>query len=154
MLWVWFGLAVMALIAELLSGTFYMLLVAFGLAASGIVAYFGFSLAAQVATCSIIGLAGLVILKKTGVLLKKWHLKATSDSNVNLDIGQTVEVKSWTDNRTATVYYRGAQWQVKLDPSISEAPSPGQYVIVDLQSVTLILKPVHNIANSSQSIGE
>ncbi|MDY0273128.1 MAG: NfeD family protein, partial [Advenella sp.] len=71
MLWVWFGLAVMALIAELLSGTFYMLLVAFGLAASGIVAYFGFSLAAQVATCSIIGLAGLVILKKTGVLLKK-----------------------------------------------------------------------------------
>ncbi|MBK1781232.1 NfeD family protein [Advenella sp. WQ 585] len=143
MLWVWFGLAVMALIAELLSGTFYMLLVAFGLAASGIVAYFGFSLAAQVATCSIIGMAGLVILKKTGVLLKKGHLKATSDSNVNLDIGQHVEVKSWTDNRTSTVYYRGAQWQVKLDPSISEAPLPGQYVIVDIQSVTLVLKPVH-----------
>ncbi len=143
MIWVWFGLAVVALIAELLSGTFYMMLVALGLAASGVVAYFGFGLAAQIATCSIIGVAGLVILKKTGVLLKKGHLKATSDINVNLDIGQHVEVKSWTNNRTSSVFYRGAQWQVKLDPSISETPLPGQYVIVDIQSVTLILKPAH-----------
>ncbi|WP_211182320.1 MULTISPECIES: NfeD family protein [Advenella] len=143
MIWLWFALAVVALIAELLSGTFYMLLVALGLVASGIVAYLGFSPAAQLATCSIIGIAGLIILKKTGVLLKKGHLKATSDSNVILDIGQQVEVKSWTENRTSTVYYRGAQWQVKLDPSITETPLPGQYVIVDIQSVTLILKPLH-----------
>lgn len=141
-MWLWFGLAALALIAELLSGTFYMLLVALGLAASGVVAYFGFSLAAQIATCSIIGVAGLVVLKKTGVLLKKGPLKPTSDRNVNLDIGQHVEVSSWSATRTATVFYRGAQWQVRLDSSVTEPPLPGTYVITDIQSVTLILKPV------------
>lgn len=40
-MWIWFGLAAVALIGEVGSGTFYLLLVALGLAAGGIAAWLG-----------------------------------------------------------------------------------------------------------------
>jgi len=59
-MWYWFGLAAIALMGEVASGTFYLLLVALGLAAGGVAAALGASLAWQLVACGAAALAGLV----------------------------------------------------------------------------------------------
>ncbi len=120
-MWIWLGLAALALIGELATGTFYLLLVALGLAAGGVAAWFGAALQWQLVACGVVLLAGLLVLRKTRVL-KQRGLDAARNADVNLDIGQTVVVESWSDNGTARVWYRGAHWQAEL--ARGQAPGP------------------------------
>lgn len=90
-MWIWFGLAAVALIGEVGSGTFYLLLVALGLAAGGIAAWLGADLAWQLVACGLVALLGLLALRRTGVL-KKREVNAARNADVNLDIGQSVMV--------------------------------------------------------------
>src|SRR3546814_11817730 len=91
-MWFWFGFAVLALIGEVMTGTFYLLLFALGLAAAGITALAGGVLAWQIVTVSVVTAAGLLVLRRTGVL-KKSEINAARNADVNLDIGQIVDVE-------------------------------------------------------------
>ena len=135
-MWTWFGLAVLALIGELVTGTFYLLLIAVGLAAGGAAAWFAGSAEWQLAVFGVVALAGLVVLRKTGVL-KKREIDAQRNADVNLDIGQQVEVAAWKADGTAQVSYRGATWQADLTQG--EAPQPGIYVIAAVRGNRLVL---------------
>lgn len=137
-MWFWFGFAVLALIGEVMTGTFYLLLFAVGLAAAGVAALLGAGLAGQIVTVAVVTLAGLVILRKAGVL-KKREVDAASNQNVNLDIGQSVDVQSWSDDDTSRVWYRGAYWQVRLQAGA--ARQTGQHRIVAVQGATLLVRP-------------
>jgi membrane protein implicated in regulation of membrane protease activity len=138
-MWFWFGFAVLALIGEVMTGTFYLLLFALGLAAAGVTALLAGNLAWQIVTVSVVMAVGLFVLRKTGVL-KKSEINAARNVNVNLDIGQTVEVESWTPGNTARVWYRGAYWQAGLAPgAVRQA---GSYRIIEIQGSTLLLEPV------------
>jgi membrane protein implicated in regulation of membrane protease activity len=108
----WWVLAGVLVVAELLSGTFYLLMIALGAAAGAIAAHAGVSTTAQIATAALVA-AGATAL---------WHFKrasqprsapAASNADVNLDIGQTVQVSAWREDGTAQVSYRGATWQVR-----------------------------------------
>ncbi|MFX7686500.1 hypothetical protein ABTJ58_19815, partial [Acinetobacter baumannii] len=81
-------------IGELATGTFYLLLVALGLAAGGIAAWLLAGLEWQLVACGAVLLLGLLVLRKTRVL-KKREVDAASNADVNLDIGQTVNVEAW-----------------------------------------------------------
>lgn len=135
-MWTWFGLAVMALIGELLTGTFYLLLVAVGLVAGGIAAWLGFSPEVELIAFGIVLLVALIILRKTRVL-KKREINPARNANVIMDIGQTVEVADWAADGTAKVQYRGAAWQASL--AEGETPQPGAYVITEMRGNRLIL---------------
>ncbi|OZI34970.1 NfeD-like family protein 1 [Bordetella genomosp. 10] len=137
-MWIWFGLAVLALIGEIASGTFYLLLVAVGLAAGGLAAAGGVSLEAQLLACSIVALAGLFLLRRTGVL-KKREVDAARNADVNLDIGQVVRVDAWDADGMARVQYRGASWQVELAPG--NTPQGGEFVITAVRGSSLIVAP-------------
>lgn len=137
-MWYWFGLAAIALMGEVASGTFYLLLVALGLAAGGVAAALGASLAWQLVACGAAALAGLVALRATRVL-KKREVHAGSNADVNLDIGQVVQVQAWSSQGTARVWYRGAHWQAVLAPGAE--PAPGPHVITELRGVQLVLAP-------------
>lgn len=140
-MWTWFGLAVLALIGELLTGTFYLLLVAVGLAAAGIAAWLAFSPEVQLIAFGIVVLAALVVLRKTRVL-KKREIRPERNANVIMDIGQTVEVTDWAPDGTTRVQYRGAAWQASLAEGQSnqgEAPQPGTHVITEMRGNRLIL---------------
>lgn len=137
-MWFWFGFAVLALIGEVMTGTFYLLLFAIGLAAAGVAALLGAGLAAQILTVALVTLAGLAILRKTGVL-KKREVDPASNRNVNLDVGQPVDVQSWADDDTSRVWYRGAYWQVRLQPGA--ARQVGRHRIVAVQGATLLVRP-------------
>ena len=135
-MWIWFGLAVLALIGELLTCTFYLLLIAVGLAAAGATAWLAGPVEWQLVVFGVVALAGLAVLRKTGVL-KKREVDAQRNVDVNLDIGQQVEVTAWQADGTAQVWYRGATWQADL--AEGEAPQAGLHVIVAVRGNRLVL---------------
>ena len=137
-MWIWLGLAALALIGELATGTFYLLLVALGLAAGGVAAWFGAGLEWQLVACGVVLLLGLLVLRKTRVL-KKREVDSASNADVNLDIGQTVSVEAWSENGTARVWYRGAHWQAEL--AQGQAPQAGEQTITEMRGSILVLTP-------------
>jgi len=140
-MWYWFGLAALALVGEVGSGTFYLLLVSLGFVGGGVVAGFGAGLAWQLLACALVALAGLLVLRRTGVL-KKREINAARNADVNLDIGQTVHIDAWSATGTARVRYRGATWQAEL--AAGNARSAGRHVIVEIRGTRLIVAPRHN----------
>ena len=137
-MWIWFGLAAVALIGELASGTFYLLLVALGLAAAGLAAWGGMALGAQLVVCAGVALAGLFVLRRTGIL-KKREIDASGNADVNLDIGQVVQVESWSPGGSTRVWYRGAHWDAVL--AAGHEPAPGPHSIAAVQGTRLVLAP-------------
>ncbi len=137
-MWIWLGLSALALIGELASGTFYLLLVALGLAAGGIAAWLNAGLEWQLVACGVVLLLGLLVLRKTRVL-KKREVNSSRNADVNLDIGQTVMVEAWSDSGTARVWYRGAHWQAQLAKGC--APQAGEHIITELRGSILVLTP-------------
>lgn len=137
-MWIWLGLAALALIGELATGTFYLLLVALGLAAGGLAAWLGTGLEWQLVGCGIVLLLGLLVLRKTRVL-KKREVDSARNADVNLDIGQTVSVEAWSDQGTARVWYRGAHWQAEL--AQGQASQAGEQTIIEMRGSILVLAP-------------
>jgi membrane protein implicated in regulation of membrane protease activity len=144
-MWIWFGLAVLALIGEVATGTFYLLLVATGLAAGGLATVAGIGIEGQLAICGGVVVAGLLVLRATGVL-KKREVNAARNADVNLDIGQVVTVSDWAGARTARVSYRGASWDVILASGCD--PVAGEQIITEVRGSQLIVKPRHPVSPS------
>ncbi len=111
----WWLLTGTAVAMELLTGTFYLLMLAIGLAAAALAASAGASMAIQLVTAAVVG----------GGAVAMWHLQrgkrpdeppAAANRDINLDIGETVQVHEWNPDGTATIKYRGANWTaVALD---------------------------------------
>jgi membrane protein implicated in regulation of membrane protease activity len=87
---------------------------------------------------AVVAFVGLVVLRKTGVL-KKAEVNAARNRDVNLDIGQLVEVQLWGDDNTAQVWYRGANWQACLLKGAAKETGPQR--IVEIQGSTLLVEP-------------
>lgn len=137
-MWIWLGLAALALIGELATGTFYLLLVALGLAAGGVAAWLLAGLEWQLVACGVVLLLGLLVLRKTRVL-KKREVDASRNADVNLDIGQTVKVEAWSQDGTARVWYRGAHWQAEL--AEGQPAYGGEHIITEMRGTRLVLTP-------------
>jgi membrane protein implicated in regulation of membrane protease activity len=131
----WLVAAGVLVVLELFSGTFYLLMIAAGLAAGALAALAGFNSATQMIVAAVIGVAATALLHRS----RFGHLKrgnAARDPNVNIDIGQRVEVDHWEDGH-ARVKYRGALWDVELGPGAH--PQPGMFKIVEVQGSRLIV---------------
>jgi membrane protein implicated in regulation of membrane protease activity len=119
---VWFGLAGALVIFEMFTGTFYLLMIGAGLAAGGIAALVGGNSALQFIIAAVVGIAATYGLRRS-----KWGRSskrdASHDPNVNLDIGQTLVIDTWSggegDVRIARAMYRGALWDVELEQGAS-----------------------------------
>jgi membrane protein implicated in regulation of membrane protease activity len=132
----WLAAAGVVVILELFSGTFYLLMIAIGLAAGSAAAFLGLGEAVQLLVAALVGVAATVALRRSRYGLTQQRVQAERDPNVNLDIGQTVHVPAWQDN-AARVMYRGALWDVELAPGVSA--TPGQFVIREVRGSRLIV---------------
>ncbi|AZG14329.1 MULTISPECIES: NfeD family protein [Cupriavidus] len=134
----WFAAAVVLVIAEMATGTFYLLMVACGVVAGGLAALFGAEVPMQTVTAALVAIVAIAALRRTryGRLRRK---DAATDPDVILDIGQELEVPAWDASRRARVPYRGADWTVELAPG--NEPAPGRYRIVEVRGATLIVSP-------------
>lgn len=137
---IWFGMAGILVIAEIFSGTFYLLMIAAGALAGGVVALAGLVFALQMAIAAIVGAITIFLLRKSS-FAKKRRLSAARDPNVNLDIGQTVYIAQWQGNH-ARAMYRGAMWDIELMPG--GAAVAGTFIIDEIRGSHLI---VTNIAS-------
>ena len=135
----WFVLAFGLLIAELMTGTFYLLMVAIGSAVGGLVAVANGSLTLQLVIGAAVGIAATLILRRTRWGMRKLNGDTAGNRDVILDIGEVVQVETWHD-RTAHVRYRGCQWDVALEPGA--AARAGAQVIKAVRGSTLIVVPV------------
>ena len=135
----WLVAAGAAVIVELFIGTFYLLMIAIGLAAGALAASLGLGMALQTLVAALVGIGATVALRRSGFGKLGSRIQAERDPNVNMDIGQTVNVPAWQDG-SARVMYRGALWDVELDRSASGPnPAPGQYKICEVRGSRLIV---------------
>jgi membrane protein implicated in regulation of membrane protease activity len=132
LLWIIAGFVLV--IAELLTGTFYLLVFGVGaFAGAGVAAAGGGYLAQAVGACIVV-LAGVW-------LVRRWHGKRQPGSAKDnfLDLGQPVVLESWVDAelRTARVTYRGTTWDARV--AAGSHAEPGATLIINGQDGSTLL---------------
>jgi len=137
----WFLLAGILTIGELLTGTFYLLMLALGCIAGAVFALLKFHLAWQLIIGAVIGTASIFILRRSK-LIKRHYLNSASARNpdINLDIGQTLYINAWQhqDGKyIARVKYRGAMWDVEL--LANDIAQIGNYAIREVRGNRLLV---------------
>ena len=65
---------------------------------------------------------------------------ARADRSVNLDVGETVMIDSWTADGTASVKYRGTQWTAIHRPGVT--PATGMHRVAELVGSRLLVDPL------------
>ena len=131
----WIGAGVL-IVAELMTGTFYLLMIALGFLA-GVVAYaFSAPLDLQFAIAAVVALIAVTALRRVRFSRQRRGIEVSRNPDVNLDIGATLTVASWHDGR-ARAMYRGAEWDVELAPG--EPDDASLYEITALRGNSLIL---------------
>jgi membrane protein implicated in regulation of membrane protease activity len=120
--WAIGGLALV--IAELLTGTFYLLMLgiaAFGAAAA---AYLGLGFGPQIVVAAIVSAAGCY-----GVHV--YRAKNRAGQMPSIDAGMPASFEQWIDPaaRLARVRYRGASWDARVDGVETHEPGSVLYVL-------------------------
>ena len=131
----WLIVAGVLVMAELLTGTFYLLMLSLGATAAALTAYADGTLTWQIVTAATVG-GGAAVL---------WHLKKplnndAQDSNVHLDIGETVTVDAWDAQGHTQVKHRGAQWAAICAQGTT--PELGLHRIREMQGNRLVLEKI------------
>ena len=123
---------------ELVTGTFYLLMLALGFTAGALGAYMGLAVMGQMLLAAVVGGGSVAV----------WHWRrsqspapvaANANPDVHLDIGETVHVVRWNADGTASVQFRGAQWMaIAADPA---GPlSPGNFRIKEMRGNRLVIE--------------
>ena len=127
---------------ELLTGTFYLLMLALGLAAAAMAAHFDADTVTQLTSAALVGGIGI------GALYAKRSkepiaLGASTNKDVNLDIGETVHVLDWDIERNCTVHYRGV--------TLAFAPLGRSVVLECFMQPPRLAEACHRLLHGSQS---
>ena len=134
---IWWVAAGVIVAAELVTGTFYLLMFGLGLAAGAVAAHAGLGLSGQMVAAAAVG----------GGAVAAWHLyrgrqvagpPASANRDINLDIGETILIEHWQPDGTASVRYRGAQWTAVHRHSA--APSTGLHRVAEVSGSRLVVE--------------
>jgi membrane protein implicated in regulation of membrane protease activity len=127
----WFLLCLVLLGIEMVSGTFYLLVVAIAAAVAGMSALLGMAMVGQMILSALTGIAGILILRNS------IRNQVTDAANFSIDIGQPVRIIKWNGDRSARVNYRGTEWDAQLESP--ETPSDVTLYIASMQGSSLVL---------------
>ncbi|HEY3596994.1 MAG TPA: NfeD family protein [Paraburkholderia sp.] len=130
----WIGAGVL-IVLELMSGTFYLLMIALGFIAAALARLAGAGVDLQFAIAAVVAVVAVVLLHRSRFGRKK-RAAAAQNADVNLDIGETLTVSEWHDRR-ARANYRGAAWDVELAPG--EPEDARLYEIAALRGSCLVV---------------
>ncbi len=134
---IWWLLAGTAVGIELVTGTFYLLMLSVGLAAAAVAAHLGAPSSIQMVVAAVLG-AGSVLAWRSYKRAQPAIPPANANRDVNLDIGETVQVDAWNPDGTATVKYRGTSWAVS---SLSGGPlASGAHQVVEVVGSRLVVR--------------
>lgn len=134
---IWWVLAGALVAIELITGTFYLLMLSLGMVAAALSAHAGVTTPVQILFASAFG-CGSVVAWRIYRKSRPAPAGASANRSVNLDIGETVQVEAWRPDGTSHVKYRGADWLVS--PEAGDVPTPGPHRIVEVVGSRLIVK--------------
>lgn len=119
----WAIVGLVLVITELLSGTFYLLMLAMAAFGAALVAYLGQAFPMQCIVAVVLAAGGCY-----GVHL--YRAKSTAKRMAPIDVGMPASFESWLDAgaRLARVRYRGASWDAQVEGN--EAVEPGAMLFV------------------------
>lgn len=126
---IWWLLGGGLVVLELATGTFYLLMLAIGMAAGALAAHAGLALTGQLATAAVVGLglvSGCYLIRKR----RPGDPSVRAMRSVNLDVGEVIRIEQWDQDGTASVRYRGAQWTVLLREG--QPAEPGLFKVTEL----------------------
>lgn len=106
----WIVIAIALVIVELLSGTFYLLVLGVAAAAGAALAYFALPFWSQAGSATLIAVLGVL-------LVHHYRAAAPSMTGANaIDVGHRVTLESWINEADglARVHYRGTLWDAKV----------------------------------------
>ena len=116
-LWAILGLALV--IVEMLTGTFYLLMLAIAAFGAALAAWLGQGIEVQAIVAALISGAGCY-----GVHL--YRAKNAQQQMAPLDAGQPTSFEAWLDQpaRRARVHYRGASWDAVVEGDLEGTAAP------------------------------
>jgi membrane protein implicated in regulation of membrane protease activity len=127
---VWLVAGFVLVIAELVTGTFYLLMIGLGALVAALSAWLGGNELVQALVGGVVAIGG-------AVFVHHWHSRnrggKPGEGNF-LDRGQAVVLEGWANEsaRIARVKYRGASWDARLARP-EEHPSPGTTLYIEAQ---------------------
>ena len=127
LVWVLIGFGLV--IVELLTGTFYLLVLGIASFGAAAVAFFELSFPLQASTAAILAAAG-------SWLVHLYRVKNTQQQMRSMDYAQPVTFEEWVDQseRMARVRYRGAQWEARIESGADN--TGGTTIYADVKSGT------------------
>ena len=134
---IWWVLAGAVIALELLTGTFYLLKLSLGLIGAAIAAHLGASTTVQLVVAAVVG-GGFLLAWRSYRQKTPSAPPASANRDVNLDVGETVQVDAWKPDGTSAVKYRGAHWDVSIIPGTT--PVPGPHRIVEVIGSRLVVR--------------
>ena len=124
LIWLLLGLAQIAV--DMLTGTFYLLILGIAAGIGALAAYLGLPFFSQALGAAIAAVAG-------GILVRRYHdvANASSPKNNANDIGELVVLESWISEtqRHARVRYRGTTWDAEILGNDQVAAGAQLYVV-------------------------
>lgn len=133
----WWILAGALAAAELLTGGFFLLVLALGPVAGALAAHAGLGLTGQLISAALVGGGAVAVWAQWRK--RQPQVAAEANPDVLLDVGQTVTVEAWQPDGTTTVRHRGVAWQVVAAPGAPRQPGPHR--IAAVQGNQLVLQP-------------
>jgi membrane protein implicated in regulation of membrane protease activity len=127
---IWTILGFVLVIIELITGTFYLLVLGVGALGGALAAYLGVPFLGQVAVAGVIAGIGTW-------WVHKWHggQHKVGDHGNAIDIGQSVIVERWVNQADGAlrVKYRGTEWDARVKPgdlgSVNAAEGATMYIL-------------------------
>ncbi len=121
---VWAVVGLVLVIVELLTGTFYLLVLGIAAFGAALAAWLGLQFSAQSIIAALIGAVGCY-----GVHL--YRAKNRAEQMAPIDAGMPASFESWLDAgaRLARVRYRGASWEARVEGGDALEPGVTVYVL-------------------------
>ena len=136
---IWWLIAGAFVALELITGTFYLLMLAVGMAAAALAAQAGAGIVLQLLVAALVG-GGAVVVWYQVKKRKPADPSARADRSVNLDVGEIVQIEAWNPDGTANVRYRGSNWTAIHRSGV--IPSAGAHRVSELVGSRLLVDKV------------
>jgi membrane protein implicated in regulation of membrane protease activity len=136
----WWVLAVALLIAELLTGTLYLLVWSVACAAAALAGNLQIGLQGQLAIAAVVGGVATATLYLRQARRRLGEARPAANPDVNLDVGEIVQVLAWDASGLTQVQHRGANWQARL--LVGQPAQTGAHRIQAVEGIHLVLVPL------------
>lgn len=136
---IWLVASAVLGIAEMLVGTFYLLVLAGAALVAAVASFADISLEWQLAAFAVVALAGSVWVRRWRALNVGVNEKEVHQLQ-NLDEGQLVEVTAFDAQGRTKVQYRGAEWMAQA--KAGEIPIVGVWQIVEVKGNVLVIQKI------------